>query len=174
MPVTVARARRPAGFTLIELLVAIAIIAVLIGLLLPAVQKVREAAARASCQNNCKQIGLGLMNYESAYGQLPPASQVPWAIRNQVANLDYTGPFGPNWAVLFLPFIEQTALYTAANVNSFPGVPYTVGGNPPGGVNMSWAVVRGTTIKTFLCPSDSNNRQPWMPTSNIGGQGLTN
>src|ERR1700722_13500750 len=107
------RSRR--AFTLIELLVVIAIIAVLIGLLLPAVQKVREAAARMSCSNNCKQLGLALMNYESANGRLPPASQVPWALQNQNPNLDYTEPFGPNWAVLILPYIEQNALYTQAN-----------------------------------------------------------
>jgi len=161
------------GFTLIELLVVIAIIAILIGLLLPAVQKVREAAARMACSNNIKQIGLGLMNYESANSKLPPASQVPWAKQNQNPNLDYTLPFGPNWAVLILPYIEQTNLFNQANVQSFPGVAYTVGSAPPSGVNMSWAVVRGQTVKTFLCPSDANNQQMWNPASNIGGQGLT-
>ncbi|MDB5309477.1 MAG: hypothetical protein JWO38_3679 [Gemmataceae bacterium] len=155
---------KSSGFTLIELLVVIAIIAILIGLLLPAVQKVREAAARASCSNNAKQIGLGLMNYESSYGKLPPASQVPWAKQNSGSNLDYTGPFGPNWAVLLLPYIEQNALHTQANVMSFPGVavPTPPTGPPPAGVNSStWRVVVGTTVKPFTCPSDSYNQQPF-------------
>ncbi len=166
---------RRRGFTLIELLVVIAIIAVLIGLLLPAVQKVREAAARTTCTNNLKQIALGLHNYESAYGKFPPASQVPWARQDDGSNLDFTLPFGPNWAVLLLPFIEQTALYTQANVQSFPGVAWAYNaGNPPAGVNMNWANVRSQSLKTYLCPSDSNNQQPYDdPSANVGGQALT-
>ncbi len=84
------------GFTLIELLVVIAIIAVLIGLLLPAVQKVRAAAARAQCANNLKQMSLGVLTYEGTYGYFPPSR-----IRDHWAT----------WAVLIMPYIEQGAIY---------------------------------------------------------------
>lgn len=88
------------GFTLIELLVVIAIIAILIGLLLPAVQKVREAAARLQCQNNLKQLGLGFHSYESARKSFPPAIAIA-----------PTEPRAIPWGVLLLPYIEQGNLY---------------------------------------------------------------
>src|SRR5580704_16033883 len=115
------------GFTLIELLVVIAIIAVLVGLLLPAVQKVREAAARMQCSNNCKQIGLALMNYESTYSKLPPASQMPYCYNaaNGISLKLFTksgqNPFGPNWAILLLPYIEQNNLYAQSGASLYPG-----------------------------------------------------
>src|SRR5471032_2149667 len=103
----VSRSRR--GFTLIELLVVIAIIAVLVGLLLPAVQKVREAAARMSCSNNMKQLALAVHSYHDANGKFPASAG---------AGYDYT-PYTPNtwsWLARILPLIEQGNLYTQCGI----------------------------------------------------------
>jgi prepilin-type N-terminal cleavage/methylation domain-containing protein len=107
---TSAVARR-SGFTLIELLVVIAIIAILIGLLLPAVQKVREAAARMSCQNNLHQFALAFHNYESANGAFPPAQGVSQPKYSTAWGYpSWTGKNVLNWAYALLPYIEQDNL----------------------------------------------------------------
>src|SRR5437762_8798504 len=105
------RARR-AGFTLIELLLLIAIIGVLIGLLLPAVQKVREAANRTSCTNNLKQLGLAAHNFQSTYGRLPAGTFGVWPDRNyNEAGFDFSYLTGAGVLVPLLPFMELDNIY---------------------------------------------------------------
>ena len=118
------RSRTRAAFTLIELLVVIAIIGVLVALLLPAVQQSREAARRAQCSNNLKQIGLGIHNFEDAQQTLPSSR---------------LGPQHATWFVQILPYIEQNNLYNAWNLAST--------------YYMQQTTVRTTQVGAFYCPS---------------------
>jgi prepilin-type N-terminal cleavage/methylation domain-containing protein len=174
------RTVRKSAFTLIELLVVIAIIAILVGLLLPAVQKVREAAARSTCQNNMKQIGLAVLNYESTYLQLPHPGQC------DSTGGSSTGYMSQSTATLILPYVEQQNVYdridhaaTAADYN---------GGTMPAGATFSLngaainSKMKGrfyndtaagaahveaykTVIKTYICPSVP------LPPDRFGGYG---
>lgn len=143
--------RRNQGFTLIELLVVIAIIGVLVGLLLPAVQKVREAANRMACGNNMKQIGLALFNYESTIGTFPPGGVTPG---NCCSTQSFT-----NWAIELLPYLEQDNLYKQYNNNFRNEATQN-------------AFVRTQNVKSYLCPSDL--RDPILDRPASGpGSGLT-
>lgn len=140
------RGRCRRGFTLIELLVVIAIIAVLIALLLPAVQAAREAARRSQCINNLKQIGLGVMNYESVNQSLPPGKK---------------GCCWGTWTVFVLPFLEQTAIYNSWNFISGPD--NDVGGTMFRYSGVGNSTVTKTRINAYSCPSDS----PQTPSGGI-------
>src|SRR5262249_6665825 len=133
---------RKRAFTLIELLVVIAVIATLIGLLLPAVQSAREAARRAQCVNNLKQIGLALLNYEGTLQTFPPGY-----VSNFDAQGNDTGP-GWGWAAMLLPQFEQTPLFNSINFN--------LAIEHPGNLTSRLPVV-----DNFLCPSDTV--QPFWP-----------
>jgi prepilin-type N-terminal cleavage/methylation domain-containing protein/prepilin-type processing-associated H-X9-DG protein len=143
------RSRR--GFTLIELLVVIAIIAVLIALLLPAVQSAREAARRAQCTNNLKQLGLAMHNYLSTHGSLPPGRK---------------GCCWGTWQMFVLPYLEQNGMYNSFN---FDGASYADANRIlryEGGANMT---VTTNRINALTCPSSPQNK-PWAswPLKTVG------
>ncbi|OWK46666.1 DUF1559 domain-containing protein [Fimbriiglobus ruber] len=129
---------RRSGFTLIELLVVIAIIAILIGLLLPAVQKVREAAARAKCSNNLKQLGLALHAYHDTYGKMPAGCAPDFSSPGVVS-----ASWGSSWKVWILPYIEQGNIFSKWTFASSSG--YSNGNNIQ--------YINNITIPTYRCPS---------------------
>jgi prepilin-type N-terminal cleavage/methylation domain-containing protein len=145
--------RRRSAFTLIELLVVIAIIAILIGLLLPAVQKVREAAARAKCQNNLKQLGIACHSYHDSFNRFPPGGGAVGGGNGLGQNQDYG-----SWLVYLLPFMEQGNLLNridaaGANINRRIRNAYQAGVLP-------------VVIRNFRCPTDDYNQN--APVSSYG------
>jgi prepilin-type N-terminal cleavage/methylation domain-containing protein/prepilin-type processing-associated H-X9-DG protein len=142
-PVWAGSSAEPGGFTLVELLVVIAIIAVLIGLLLPAVQRVREAAARMKCSNNLKQLGLALHNYHNTQGSFPPGKKPPMSTIDAGNDLDRR-----TWMPLILAFLEQEPLYLKVEAWHTP--------SPP---QMTWSgcPARWIPIPVLTCPADPAN-----------------
>jgi prepilin-type N-terminal cleavage/methylation domain-containing protein len=144
---------RSRGFTLIELLVVVAIIAILIGLLLPAVQKVRESAANTQCKNNLHQLGVAIQTLNDNYGVMPPLCAPASPAGN---NITISGPYaGYNYTIFgfLLPFIEQQNVYRTMSPNGYAGGEYF------------------QVIKTYLCPSDPSNAGGKSQTANGGANG---
>lgn len=129
--------RNRLAFTLVELLVVIAIIGVLVALLLPAIQSAREAARRTQCQNNLKQIGVGLLNYHNALGAFPPS-----IVFDEGSGPQMSVRFRANWVIRMLPFFEEEALFNSFDFDQYISADEN-------------RAARGTVIPNFVCPADA-------------------
>ncbi len=175
MPMVNRPIRLPRGFTLIELLVVIAIIAILIALLVPAVQKVREAATRTQCQNNLKQIGLACLMFHDTYGTLP-ASRDLYSYPGEAAELLNPNEDEPEsssdeatigtWAVYLLPYLEQQGAFDAwdFSYDATPGVGTAITPFPK-----QAAQARQAQIPTYICPARRDVTTPMSPSNQNGG-----
>ena len=161
------------AFTLIELLVVIAIIAILIGLLLPAVQKVRAAAARAKCQNNLKQLALGVHSFESTNLYLPPGTLMH---SSPAIEYDYLNDQGTGFLTIILPYIEQDAVYRLFIQDQVPDFLEPSKKHPNFAYQGSSWTAAQTKIKTYLCPADNPDEAAgagWFVVKNPTTQILT-
>lgn len=151
-------ATRRTAFTLVELLVVIAIIGILVALLLPAVQSAREAARRAQCQSNLKNVSLAVLNYESSHRSFPLGTQFP-NIEDNGYKIQTRTDFGESWLVSILPYLENQALFDSFVFED----PQT--GDPVAMQADINSQQRGTEISVLMCPTDENNQTKY------GGQG---